>query len=198
MNNIVIEKLDDCFVDKIATIHASALTGDILPALGYDFLVQYYQYVLQNRTQVVIGAVSKDRLVGFCQLSFSHISVIDILRIIPTATLYIARLMLLNPRLFISGIMLMLNQPKHSILSPEISFIAVRPDYQRLGIGKSLVEAANKIAANKGKVKITTKTSNKIARIMYEKLFDANIISNKSVLGKEYWYLTWETNVRKP
>jgi ribosomal protein S18 acetylase RimI-like enzyme len=194
MSEIEYVELDKKFAKEIASIHANSLSEDVLPSLGLEFLVQYYQYVLTDRTQLIIGALSQGVLVGFCQLSFSPIKVTNILHYIPSAIFSIAKLAVLNARQFLNGIIQALNSPKKVLKSPQITFIAVRPDFQGQGIGNRLVKEVNKIAAKQGKSQIITKTSNEIARSMYEKTFKAHVISTVDIMGKRYWYLSWYTN----
>ncbi len=177
----------------IAAIHANSLTGDVLPALGYKFLTQYYQYVIEETEQLIIGALHHEQLVGFCQLSFSPITVTNIIYHNPLAIFYIVRLAIKDTRQLINGIHLALKRPEEILKLPEISFMAVRTDFQGKGVGKSLVKSVNAIATAKGKEQITTKTSNEIAKNMYEKVFNANIIKTKRVGKEKYWYLSWDT-----
>ena len=188
-SDLVIAHLNSSYAEAIAQIHAEALSGDVLPALGPRFLTRYYRYVIQTPSQVVIGAILNKELVGFCQMSFSPVGILDVLRADPLAVFHIAKLKI---RVFLTGLGLALFRPGEVYSKPEISFIAVHPNFQGGGVGKMMVREINKIARTRGASSVTTKTSNKIARVMYEKSFGARVVATKSVLRRKFWYLSWD------
>lgn len=183
--------LDTHSVKDIAKIHAECLPEDVLPALGHDFLINYYKYVLATKSHQVIGAFRKKELIGFCQFSLLPVSMIAVIKQKPFLVFRILRLLISNPKLFVVGIAMSLWRPKNWTSIAEISFIAVHQDFQSQGIGTGLVKFINKIASINNINKVITKTSNKAARLMYEKKFHAHIEISQKIFDREYWFLAW-------
>jgi ribosomal protein S18 acetylase RimI-like enzyme len=185
--------LDGRFTEQLAALHAQALPGDVLPALGPGFLRRYYATALQADSQVVIGAVRGDQLVGFCQLSFAPLSLWAVLKAKPFALLAILKLAFVDVKMLLHGAAMAASPPQAVRGLPEIAFIAVLPQSQRSGIGKRLAKAANALAAGKGCSAIVTKTSNASARHLYEREFSAQMVGSTRASRRTYWYLCWHT-----
>ena len=192
-SELMLEELDESFVDEIAALHKNSLSEGIMTALGNRALVHYYLYVLKHHSQLLIGAIFRGKLVGFFQLLYTPVRTFSVLCSHPSTLLHIITLALFNTKLFIGAIMLLFSRQEETSSSPEISYIAVCQDFQGQGIGKRMVEKVNQLAAASNSSEIITYTSNKVARTMYEKLFDARVIATKVILGKEYWHLSWKT-----
>jgi len=186
-------RLDSSSAAETAALHAECLPDDVLPALGRPFLVRYYQYVLRSATQCVLGAVCNRELVGFCQVSRTPLSIRDVLRNHPASIIDVFRLALFNPKLFVAGVIMATTRPSSVSSLAEISFIAVRAKSRGLGIATSLVSEANKLAYSVGMRQLMTKTSNEVARKLYEDKFSAEIMTSHVVMGTRYWYLSWQT-----
>lgn len=187
-----IVRLDDRFIEALAALHAAALAGDVLPALGPAFLRQYYAAVLRTDSQVVIGAVRADALLGFCQLALAPLSIGSVLASAPLSALSILRLGLLHPKMLLRGLV-MATRPEAVRAMPEIAFIAVGARFQRGGIGRALAATATAMAAERGNAEICTKTANEAARALYERRFGARVVATHSVAGRIYWHLAWRT-----
>ncbi len=191
--DLIFSKLGREFADEIAALHAEALAADILPALGRRFLARYYATVLGADSQTVIGARCSAGLIGFCQLSFSPMSVWAVMKSDPSALLPIAKLALVNTKMLVKGILMTRRRPKEIVGVPEISFIVVRSEHRGRGIGRRLVEVANGMAAGRGWPSVFTKTSNAVARAMYETAFGARVVAGATISRRRYWYLAWKT-----
>jgi GNAT superfamily N-acetyltransferase len=191
--DLIFSTLSREVADQIAALHAEALPGDILPALGRGFLARYYATVLGADSQIVIGATCSAGLIGFCQLSFSPMSVRAVMKSDPLALLPIAKLALVHTKMLVDGIAMTLHRPKEVMALPEISFIVVRSGHRGRGIGKRMVQVANGMAASRGCPRVFTKTSNKVARAMYETAFGARVVATATISERSYWYLAWDT-----
>ncbi|APG26653.1 hypothetical protein A7E78_01515 [Syntrophotalea acetylenivorans] len=77
---------------------------------------------------------------------------------------------------------------------PEIEFIAVDKKFQGIGIGSKLIESVTKHEAVIGAT-LMTKTSNPLAKNIYEKKYNAIISYEFLLFGKKYWYLTWKPSI---
>src|SRR6185312_10361056 len=53
----------DAIRDALVDLHREALPGDVLPALGKPFLKSYFESVLSDESQHVVGALVGDELV---------------------------------------------------------------------------------------------------------------------------------------
>jgi ribosomal protein S18 acetylase RimI-like enzyme len=189
-----IHQLDESYAEQIARLHQHALPEDVLPALGARFLIDYYNYALNNRSQVILGAISEGKVVGFCQLSFTPISVASVIKSTPYALMRLLCLGLTKPAMFIRGMLAMFVHPRLAPESAEISFIAVHLTFQGCGVGKRLIIEAGRAALNRGSTALTTKTTNELARSIYEKSFAAKVVTTFSFFGRRYWYLSWAVN----
>lgn len=184
-------RLKDGFEYKVADIHFEALPEDVLPSLGIKFLRSYYKYILNNESQYVLGVFKNDKLVGFCQLSFSHVKILDFFKIYPLKILHLLKLIMLQPKKILIGLFFLIYRFQSKQTYPEICFIAVKKKFQRTGLGSNIIEKINKISRSKGFKSITTKTSNKIACIFYRDKFNAVIEDKVNIFGLTYWFLKW-------
>ena len=73
---------------------------------------------------------------------------------------------------------------------PEVAFIAVDKRFQGVGIGGQLIGFVTENECYGG-VFISTVTSSFVAKRIYEKKYDAQIIKTFSVLNSKYWQLRW-------
>lgn len=186
-----VSRLDFSHASQIAHLHQLVLSGDVLPALGYRFLLFYYQRILSLESQVVLGVLSGGALFGFCQLSFLPVSILQTLLRRPVSFLELCWLGLTKPKLFARGLWASLIRERTQVGTAEISFIAVNSRWQGKGIGKLLIAEANRLAYNHGKDTVITKTANERAKSIYEKTFSARVITERVILGERYWYLRW-------
>jgi len=184
----------DAVARAIAELHALALPDDVLPALGIPFLACYHTAVLRDATQFLIGAWRAERLVGFCQLSFSSARVGPMLKPNPSAWLPILRLAVAKPLVLWRGTQLARIRPPAVATWPEVTFIAVHPAAQGAGVGTALVRAANAEADRRGCRRAFTKTSNPAARRLYEVGFAAQVMATVTAARQTYWYLAWGTS----
>ena len=185
--------------DTLVDIHRAALPNDVLPRLGKRFLGRYFESMLADDSQPIIGAFVDDELVGFCQLSLSPVGIATVLRRQPGCILSIAAAVVRQPAVFRRGLALAFRRSSDTRV-PEVSLLAVSALHQRRGIGKQLVRHAMAVAAGRGFDRIHTKTANASARAMYERSFGASVVETYAVGGLEYWCLSWPctTTVSRP
>jgi ribosomal protein S18 acetylase RimI-like enzyme len=144
--------------------------------------------------QVLIGAVQAGRVVGFCQLALSPLSMLSLLGASPSLLVPVLRLAIGDLRTLIRGVALSVRPPVRLKGTAEVAFIAVDPRSQRRGIGSCLVGRINDLAAERGHTSLVTRTSNESARRMYERHFEAHVIGTRVLAGRTYWYLQWPTS----
>lgn len=194
-NSIKVIALDSGFASQLAEIHVMALKGDVLPAMGQHFLESYYEYVLKLPDQLIIGCFENEKLSGFCQVSYTSLSMIKLVMGTPSALLNISRLLFTKPRLFRKGVHQASRRPKkiNTLQIPEVTFIAIKQSSQGRGLGKLLIEYVTRHSKKLGVSELFTKTSNEVAKNLYIKHFDAKILASEEIDGNTYWYLIWET-----
>lgn len=185
-----VEFLTDSSIPDIIMIHRASLPEDVLPALGTSFLSDYYRLVFSNGFQSLFGCYINKKLVGFCQLSLKPIGLIQI-AFRPRNILRIIALAFSNTRLFLSGILQILNSKSAQSRVAEIAFIAVLPEFQGKGIGSALINFANMHARDHEMGKVCTKTSNPLMKGIYLSKYSAEVTSSFKIMGKEYFLLDW-------
>jgi len=169
----------------------AALKNDILPAMGTDFMNRYYNYIINDKNQIVLGAFFGDYLIGFCQISFAKVSVFGIIKANPRMLYRLILMFLEHPVLFARGVYEALFSKNMSF--PEIAFIAVHENYRGKGIGEMLIRHASHISKTMGHDYMYTKTSEDRVKEMYRKKFDASI-SKHNAFFKTYWDISWRVS----
>jgi len=186
------------FASQLAEIHASALGDDVLPAMGQQFLEHYYEHVSKLSHQLIIGCFEKQQLCGFCQVSYSPLSILKLMIASPFTILQIIKLMCSKPRLFWRGVRQASQRPVGvaKLQIPEVAFIAFKEEWQGCGLGKQMIEHVSKHSHQLGVAELFTKTSNQVAKHLYIKYFNAKILASEKIDGNTYWYLSWKTDSR--
>ncbi len=63
---LIIKNIDCKDIAQVVEVHLDAFKGFFLTELGKDFLEVYYSSLINSKSGLLIGAFSKDTLVGFC------------------------------------------------------------------------------------------------------------------------------------
>jgi len=178
-----IRQLEYKDIERVLTIHKNALPNDLFPNLGLRVLRQYYRRAVEDGNQYLIGCTIDKELVGFCLVEQSPTIKHNIVFFV---ILFFRALLLLfiHPKLLISGIIQTLKQLKPREGYAEITFIAVSPDNQGLGIGTELVN--NALTSHN---KLLTKTSNNRLKDFYIRRYCGEIVKTFSVFDKTYFYM---------
>ena len=197
-SSVALSVVGASFASQLAKIHASALEGDVFPAMGQQFLKCYYDHVAKLPDQLIIGCFEERQLCGFCQVSYSPLSIIKLMMASPLIILQINKLMFSKPRFFWRGFRQASKRPLGvaKLQIPEITFIAIKEDWQGCGLGKLMIEHVSKYSHHLGVTELLTKTSNQVAKHLYLKHFNAKILASEKIDGNTYWYLSWKTNSR--
>ncbi|MCP4367452.1 MAG: GNAT family N-acetyltransferase [Deltaproteobacteria bacterium] len=201
---IILEIMQEFHVNQVAQIHAHALPEDLLPNLGAGFLEKGYYYPLLNSPySLVLVALINNTVIGFLNLTFApdkHLRWVvkkGVIRLF----MGLMHLSCHSPRRILEFLIAVLQQVTVPEKSAEIAFIAVESTYHGQGIGKRLVEEANRIAKQKDMQYMFTKTlkSNTHVQYMYKKYWSAQIIQEIQIMNKQYVYLRWKlTDTKSP
>jgi ribosomal protein S18 acetylase RimI-like enzyme len=153
-------------IPLVVDIHSQSLSEDYLPRLGKKAVLGYY-YTLMKKNPVLL-VEEKKCIVGFIALSLYPISLKSVfLKNYKTITIKL----LIQPDLWCQTLWLALFSKRHSDNYPEISFIAIKEDYRRAGIGSELVTWACNFLSKKGVeyLKVKTELNNELANNFYKK-----------------------------
>lgn len=188
-----ITKLSAGELDDVVKIHMVALPDDVLPKLGKQTLINYYESVLADKSQHLFGVVSDKRVLGFCLVSIGRIGLWRLFCSF-RGLFSLVTLMACHPRIFYSGVKQAMRTLPLDTGAAEISFIAVAPACQGMGLGKSLLDYAIQICKDEKVATMQTKTSNQQLRDFYLHEYGAVEVDGYAVDGKRYSLLRWSTN----
>ena len=61
----IIKKMDEKHIVEVSQIHSEALSGDLLPSLGNDFLRILYKGLLENNQNFSLVYLIENKVIGF-------------------------------------------------------------------------------------------------------------------------------------
>lgn len=146
--DLIIKNICSGDISQVVKVHLNAFKGFFLTELGSEFLEVYYSSLINSNRGVLIGAFSKDSLLGFCaacERSRGFNSAI-IRNNLLKYSLVGLKLLLYRPKALIR---LLKNLTKNGDNVDdgnyaEVLSIAVRTDIQNSGIGRVLLENLEK------------------------------------------------------
>jgi len=191
MINLEIRTISKKDIKDIVEVHIAALPFDVLPHLGDSFLIDYYNDVINDSTQILFGAFERDSLVGFCQLSIEPVRIIHLL-CNSKGVVNTIRLLLFHPVIVFSGIVQLINRNSLDKGTAEISIIAVSPNNQRKGAGQCFLDHLMQYCKKNYIVTLQTKTANQYLLHYYKNRYNAYVLKSFSVLGTNYYYLRFQ------
>lgn len=151
-------------VDAIVKIHEQAFPDFFLSTLGAKFLHLYYGCLCQSKNAVTLCAEENGMLVGFATSSYVSrgFNTLLIKRNFCKFGLMAVQLLFTNPKAVLRLVKNLDKKSDESIVDDkgeyaELYSIAVLPNYQKMGIGKSLLIAIEKdVIRHNGKISLTT------------------------------------------
>lgn len=187
-------------IPAVVGIHRTVLADDLLPALGERFLHRvYYGFLLDDPESAVLVASCGPEVAGVVVVSFNpaaHFS--RPFRHHPLATLAgLLRLLLLSPRALCEAVVASRRRLPVAADCAEIAVLAVAPEFQKRGLGRRLVAAANRLIAERGCAGAITKTlrSKKYVQDFYRKNWQAAVVAEVRAGSRDYVYLRWRPGV---
>lgn len=192
---IKIRKMEPADVDAVARLHCESLPADFLPSLGQRFLARtYYPQMLANPFAEVIVSEVEGRLVGFVNVAADPDRYLGrVIRQRPLAVLFCAvRLLFRDPRRLMEAVLISVARKPQLSSTGEIAFIAVDRESRGLGLGKQLVDAAERYFSSNQLTHGYTKTlaSNDHVIAMYRQR-GARVSHEVSIGNKSYVGLQW-------
>jgi ribosomal protein S18 acetylase RimI-like enzyme len=179
-------------LEDVVKIHMAALPDDVLPNLGRGILIDYYKGLLADKSQHLFGVVSDKQVLGFCLLSIGQVGLWRLLLNF-RGVFSLAFLVILKTKIFYSGVIQAIKTLPLNSGEAEVSFIAVAPAYQGMGLGKLLLDHALRICKVENIKAIKTKTSNQQLKDFYLRKYEAVEVDRFSVNRRCYYLLTWST-----
>lgn len=180
-------------VATIVKIHQQSLKNNILANFGNKFLTRMYAGICNDKNNLILVAVIKDRIVGYIALNFlkedfiKHIKFQDILIFLKN---------LISKPYLIFSLFCQLshheNYPEQN--SSEISHFAVLKSYRKKGIGNKLILRSINISKKKKKGFVKTKTNNYKLSNFYIKKYNAALVKEFNVFREKYFIL--EINIK--
>jgi ribosomal protein S18 acetylase RimI-like enzyme len=192
MISLNIQKISLSKLDEVVNIHSIALPDDVLTNLGKTLLSRYYKSAIEDHSQLIIGCSSDGNLLGYCLISKRDLGLMRLFFSFHGLSTLLA-LMLSRPHLFYSGLKQAIRITQLKANTAEISFIAVLPEYQGIGIGKAMIDYAVQVCRGKKIEFLQTKTANRRLRNYYIKKHFAEEVDRYDVCGKVYSVLKWST-----
>jgi ribosomal protein S18 acetylase RimI-like enzyme len=168
---------------SIVKIHNEVLKSGIYSLLGLNFLERYYRASILNKNIVFI-AKSQNKILGIIELDF-HLHSSNILNLCDLLNLLL--ILLKDPR-YIYVILFRLAKKDSSNTMIEISNFAVMKSFRSLGVGKKLLDATVKYAAEK-KLNLYTFTHNKRLVNFYLKKMGGELISSSNLFIYMSYYV---------
>ncbi len=182
-------------IADIARLHTNALKGDFLPSLGIAFLTTFYQSLINEPCAYTLIYCQKRQVKGFI-IGTNDMGIFfkNILRKrFFKFSLLITYQILKKPRLLKNVFETLFYTKKESGPKAELVIIAVDQKHRGQGIGKTLIQALEKIfLENRIKQYKVTVVSSKKAVGFYNYL-NFRPTSNFSLYGKKW--LVFEKNI---
>lgn len=192
MVNWAIRKITNSELKKIVDVHIESLPDDVLPCLGLNVLREYYKKIISDKTQVILGAVSENQLLGFIQISIKPINFYEMFFNMD-GLIAIFRMALFQPGKFYLGVMQALKKQGINKDSAEISIIAILPKYQGKSIGRYLIHYAGQLCFSRNIKYLQTKTANELLLAYYIREHSAELLSSYELQGRRYSEVKWTT-----
>lgn len=169
-------------IPLVVDIHSQSLSEDYLPRLGKKAVHGYYNTHMRKNPIIIVE--EENRIIGFVALSIYQISLRSVF-IKYYKTLIIK--LLLQPDLWCQTLWLALCSKRHNDGYPEISFIAIKKDHRRAGIGSQLITWVCNYLSTKGieYLQVKTEANNTLANNFYKKnVF--NVVSIEKRFGRNF------------
>lgn len=162
-------------ISSLVRIHYQELSLDFLSSLGKDFLTQLYTNLLNEKNVTITVSIIENEISGFIvgSSNFSNTFKKILFGNFIKYFLIIFPKIINKPRIILSVIETFFYTKKEAD-SPkaELVVISISKKYQRLGIGKGLVNNLEKTFNNQKirKYKVSVNGSNKSANLFYASL----------------------------
>ena len=175
-------------VSQFVDIHFEAFEKEVSTALGRRYLIRLYKTMLKGKNSVVFYKRERQNIIGFIIYTkgtpklFQHIHFKELLNLFFRAIQAPSLIFKLLSQVFMST-------KKNHYNYFEISFYAVRKDYQSNGIGKNLLNELLNYSKESSIKNIITKTNNKDLLSFYLKNFTSEIFSTSSFFWFKYYLI---------
>ncbi len=178
-------------IPMVVDIHTQSLSEDYLPRLGKKAVYGYYNTLMKKNPVILVE--EKKCIIGFLAIAIYPISYRNVF--IKYYKTIIIKL-LLQPNLWCQTLWLALFSKRHNDSYPEISFIAIKKEYRRAGIGSHLITWVCNFLSKKGieYLQVKTEVNNRLANNFYKKnVFNVVLVEKR--FGRNFNVYLREINV---
>lgn len=155
-------KISQKDLSDIVNIHFKTLGDDLLPQLGKNFLLRFYQYIDNSELEEIFIIKDEHQVIASCIISWQPNTILQ--RVVKKIFIYFIYALIINivtnKKLFSSALKIFLNKTRFISQSPEIVYIFTNPMFQGKGIGKNVIEKVENSLRNKKINKYYVKTLN--------------------------------------
>ena len=173
-------------LDEIITIHQDIFKDDLSSNFGKNYLIKFYQNIIKNQNGYFLIEISDHLVQGFILFTTKPFSLQNHIRL--------REILLFGIRVLCKPILLLklisrLTEKKRDIGINEVSFFAIRKEFQSKGLGSQLLHELKNICVHEKINHIYTYTSNIKLKEYYIKKHNAKLIYTNSFLGFNSHYI---------
>lgn len=174
--------------EDIFNVHVKSLPSDVLPKFGSGYHMRYILQLLERQGNVFV-AVLRGGTIGF--LTSGAVS--SAKRIIPRPTeiLFFVKSSIRQPVLLPRLVRQILKRALSVPDSSEIEFFAVESEFRGRGVGRALIQQAQKTAFQSGFKVMVTKTNNLDLVRYYQLNHNAEVRDILKSNGTTYYFVQW-------
>ncbi|QWE00783.1 GNAT family N-acetyltransferase [Polynucleobacter sp. JS-Mosq-20-D10] len=176
--------------NNLASIHRTALPEDVLPSFGPKVLENFYKKTIELKSNRFIVAKKQDKVIGFILLSKESIRLFEIIFSYSFLCGFF-RVILFKPSKILVAFSQIINKVPLGIDAMEITYIAIMPEYQGLGVGGRLLNHIPSTLKYSNIKFIETKTSNEKLFNYYVKSFNAKLVHQFTSWNNKYYAVKW-------
>ena len=178
-------------LDEIITIHQDIFKNELSSNFGKNYLKNFYQNIIKNQNGYFLIEASDNLVQGFIFFTIQPFSLQNHIRL--REILMFGLRVLCKPILLLKLISRLIKK-RRSIGINEISFFAIRKEFQSKGLGSQLVLELKNICFQEKIDYIYTYTSNIKLKEYYINKHKAKLIFTNSFLGFNSYYIEIPTS----
>lgn len=186
MIKILNKKLISSELDEIITIHQDIFKNELSSNFGKNYLKKFYQNIIKNQSGYFLIEASDHLVQGFILFTIQPFSLQNHIRL--------REILLFGVRVLYKPILLLklisrLTEKKRTVGINEVSFFAIRKEFQSKGLGSQLLHELKNRCVQEKIDHIYTYTSNIKLKEYYIKKHKAKLICTNSFLGLNSYYI---------
>lgn len=185
----MLDRAEYCSIaDEVFDVHEQSLPSDVMPKFGSGYHRRYMLLLLGGQGNVFV-AFLRGETIGF----LTSVDGSPARRIVPSPadTLCFLKSCSRQPVLLLRLLRQLIKRVQAVPDSSEIQFFAVRDEFRGRGVGRALLQEAQKKAILSGVKVMLTKTNNLDLVRFYQQNQNAEVRNVLKVSGTTYYYVGW-------